>query len=148
MWPSPCFSGSQLRRLNLLAPLTGNKEGSEELMVLGVRPTHTRLPINALYTTVDCTTLMVLFEGEDCEVIVDVVVKSDVPVLPTPCDLMLLFGSFSKSFPKTWLARLVSPIRMSHGCCPAQTTRVLLPLDLLTYWEFECKSKGPDGIPR
>ncbi len=34
----------------LLAPLTGNKEGSKGLMVLRVRPTPTRFPVNNLCT--------------------------------------------------------------------------------------------------
>ncbi len=33
----------------LLAPLTGNKEGSKGLMVLRVKPTPTRFPTNSLY---------------------------------------------------------------------------------------------------
>ncbi len=39
----------------LLAPLTGNKEGSKCLMVLRVKPTPTGFPINSLYTPMDNT---------------------------------------------------------------------------------------------
>ncbi len=41
----------------LLAPLTGDKEGSRSLMVLRVKPTPTRFPTNSLYTPMDNTTL-------------------------------------------------------------------------------------------
>ncbi len=37
----------------LLAPLTGNKDGSMGLMVLQVKPTPTRFPTNSLYTPID-----------------------------------------------------------------------------------------------
>ncbi len=43
--------------LYLLAPLTGNKEGSKELMVLRVKPTLTRLPTNSLYAPMNSTPL-------------------------------------------------------------------------------------------
>ncbi len=41
----------------LLAPLTGNTEGSKCLMVLRVRPTSTRFPTNSLYTPMGNTPL-------------------------------------------------------------------------------------------
>ncbi len=41
----------------LLAPLTGNKEGSKGIIVLRVRPTSTRFPTNSLYTPMDNTLL-------------------------------------------------------------------------------------------
>ncbi len=41
----------------LFAPLTGNKEGCNGLMVLRVRPKPTRFPINSLYTPLDNTLL-------------------------------------------------------------------------------------------
>ncbi len=44
----------------LLAPLTGNKEGSMWLTVLGVRPTPTRLPTDILYTWADMLNLSAL----------------------------------------------------------------------------------------
>ncbi len=37
----------------LLAPLTGNKEGGNEFIVLRSRPSPTLFPINILYTPVD-----------------------------------------------------------------------------------------------
>ncbi len=40
---------------HLRAPLTGNEEGSMGLMVLRVRPTPTRFPINIYYTPLDNT---------------------------------------------------------------------------------------------
>ncbi len=39
----------------LIAPLTGNKEGSKCLLVLRVKPTPTRFPTNSLYTPMDNT---------------------------------------------------------------------------------------------
>ncbi len=39
------------------APLTGNKVGSECLMVLRVKPTPTRFPTNSLHTAMDITPL-------------------------------------------------------------------------------------------
>ncbi len=41
----------------LLAPLIGNKEGSKGFMVLRVKFTPTRFPINNLYTSMDNTPL-------------------------------------------------------------------------------------------
>ncbi len=42
--------GSLPRRHYLLTPLTENKEASKESVILWVRPTPTRFPINILYT--------------------------------------------------------------------------------------------------
>ncbi len=42
----------------LLAPLTGNKEGSKSLMVLGVKSTPSRFPTNSLHTPMDNTTVL------------------------------------------------------------------------------------------
>ncbi len=39
----------------LLAPLSGNKEGSKSRMVLRVRPTLTQLPTSIIYTPMDST---------------------------------------------------------------------------------------------
>ncbi len=47
------FSSSTKPVRYLLAVLTGNKEGSMGLVVLRVRPTPTRFPINSLYTPMD-----------------------------------------------------------------------------------------------
>ncbi len=47
--------GSLPCRRYLLAPLTGNKEGSKGLMVLRVKPTPTRCPTNSLDAQMDNT---------------------------------------------------------------------------------------------
>ncbi len=63
--------GSQPRGRNLLAPFTGNKQGSEGLTNPQVRPTPTRFPMNKLYgtggqITIAFHTLCVVFSYAIC----------------------------------------------------------------------------------
>ncbi len=57
MLPGPRHRGPLLCGRYLLAPLTGNKEGSKSLMVLPVGPTPIRFPTSSLYTSMDSTPL-------------------------------------------------------------------------------------------
>ncbi len=57
MLPSPRHGGTLTCGHYLLAPLTGNKEGSKGLMVLRFKPTPGRFPTNSLYTPMDNTPL-------------------------------------------------------------------------------------------
>ncbi len=58
MLPGTSHKGvTTIRTLFTLAPLTGNEEGSKGLVVLRVRPTPARFPINSLYIPMDNTPL-------------------------------------------------------------------------------------------
>ncbi len=55
--PLRATGSSQPCERYLFAPLTGNKERSNGLMVLRVKPTPTRFPTNSLYTPMENTPL-------------------------------------------------------------------------------------------